>query len=65
MITKEIAMTQPHELWHSFLKNADGTPMRVRSSGQHCAAMPGRHLGKRVAIKNLPPDVQKFVKQSF
>jgi hypothetical protein len=34
MIAKEIALTRPNELWHSTLKNADGTPMRVRSSGQ-------------------------------
>jgi hypothetical protein len=40
-------------------------PFHPQGFGQHCAAMPGRHLGKRVAIKNLPPDVQKFVKQSF
>ena len=34
MITKEIAMTCPREMWHNTLKNADGTPVRLRSTGQ-------------------------------
>lgn len=34
MITKEIALTQPRELWHVSLRNAEGTPLRCRSNGQ-------------------------------
>lgn len=36
MITKELALTLHigQELWHSTLKNADGTPSRVRISGK-------------------------------
>ena len=34
MITKEIAMTQPREMWHNTYTNADGTPLRVRSNGK-------------------------------
>jgi hypothetical protein len=34
MITKEIALTQPRELWHTTLRNADGTPLRCRSNGK-------------------------------
>ena len=33
MITKEIAMTHPAEMWHNTYTNADGTPLRVRSNG--------------------------------
>lgn len=33
MITKEIALTQPREMWHITAKNADGTPLRCRSNG--------------------------------
>ena len=34
MITREIALTQPRELWHVSLRNADGTPLRCRSNGR-------------------------------
>jgi len=34
MISKEIALTQPSEMWHVSLKNKDGTPVRCRSNGQ-------------------------------
>jgi hypothetical protein len=32
---------------------------------QHCSAMPGRHLGKRIKFEDLPEDCQKLVKQDL
>lgn len=43
----------------------NGAPFHPQGIGQHCAAMPGRHLGKRVALKELPADCQKLVKQDL
>jgi len=40
-------------------------PFFPQGFGQHCTAMPGRHLGKRVAFKDLPPDCQKLVLQDL
>ena len=31
--------------------------------GQHCTAMLGRHLGKRIAFKDLPVDCKKLIQQ--
>ena len=36
-------------------------PFHPQGFGQHCAAMPGRHLGKRVPFVLLPVDCQKVV----
>lgn len=36
-------------------------PYAPQGFGQHCIAMPGRHLGKRVAFKNLPEKCQSLV----
>jgi hypothetical protein len=40
-------------------------PFHPQGFGQHTAAMPGAHLGKRVCWSGLPPDVQQFARQSF
>ena len=36
-------------------------PFHRMGIGQHGAAMPGRHLGKRIAFRQLPKDCQKLV----
>jgi hypothetical protein len=33
--------------------------------GMHCSAMPGKHLGRRVLLQDLPTDCQKAVKQAL
>ena len=40
-------------------------PFHPQGFGQHCAAMPGRHLGKRIKFEDLPEDCQKLVKQDL
>ena len=40
-------------------------PFHPQGYGQHCSAVPGRHLGKRIAFKDLPPDCQTLVKQNL
>ena len=38
-------------------------PFWPQGFGQHCTMKLGRHLGKRIAFKDLPEDCQKLVKQ--
>jgi hypothetical protein len=40
-------------------------PFHPQGIGQHTSAVAGKHLGRRVAWAELPPDVQKFARQSF
>lgn len=44
---------------------ADAQPFHPQGFGQCVTAMPGTHLGKRVHWRTLPPDVQRFARQSF
>lgn len=50
MITKDIAMTQPSELWHMTEKNRDGTPVRCRSNGK-CKTWKTRPEEFRLPVK--------------
>jgi hypothetical protein len=43
----------------------DSRPFHPQGVGMHCAAMPGRHLGKRIPFSTLPPDCQKAVLQDL
>jgi hypothetical protein len=36
-------------------------PFHPQGGGQHCSAMPGRHLGRRIALAALPADCQMLV----
>lgn len=36
-------------------------PYAPQGFGQHCTAMPGRHLGKRIKLSELPKDCQLLV----
>jgi len=36
-------------------------PFHPQGFGQHCTAMPGRHLGKRIGLHDLPPDCRQAV----
>jgi hypothetical protein len=40
-------------------------PFSPQGVGQHTTAMPGRHLGKRVRLADLPPDCQKLVRSDL
>ena len=40
-------------------------PFHPLGFGQHCTAMPGRHLGKRIPFESLPKDVQKMVHMDY
>jgi len=40
-------------------------PFHPQGFGQHCTAMPGKHLGKRIPFAQLPPDCQKLVCQDL
>lgn len=60
--------------WAKEERERDGTfnsigasehPFAPQGFGQHGAAMAGPHLGKRVKWADLPPDVQRFARQSF
>lgn len=44
---------------------ASENPFHPQGFGQHVAATPGPHLGRRVAWSDIPPNVQAFARQSF
>lgn len=43
----------------------DDRPFHPQGIGMHGAATPGRHLGRRILLSNLPPDCQKAVRQDL
>ena len=40
-------------------------PFHPQGFGQHIEASPGSHLGRRIAWADLPPDAQRFARQTF
>lgn len=40
-------------------------PFHPQGFGQHCSAMTGRHLGKRIKFEDLPEPCQRFLKQNM
>ena len=40
-------------------------PFHPQGFGQHCTAMPGPHLGKRIRFSALPEDCRKLVMQDL
>ena len=40
-------------------------PFHPQGFGMYGSAMPGRHLGKRIAFEQLPQDCQKLVEQDL
>jgi hypothetical protein len=40
-------------------------PFHPQGFGQHSECMLGRHLGKRIDSKDLPPDCQKLIRQDL
>lgn len=43
----------------------DETPFHPQGIGSHCGAMPGSHLGRRVAFEVLPVDCQRLIRQDI
>lgn len=40
-------------------------PFHPQGFGQHTTAMPGKHLGRRIAFESLPADCQQLVRQDL
>lgn len=40
-------------------------PYAAQGFGQHCTAMPGKHLGKRIKLSDLPEAARKFVEENI
>lgn len=61
-----IYMDQPERLPNTFAAvGMNATPFHPQGFGQHCTAMPGRHLGKRIPFESLPEDCQRLVRQDL
>ena len=43
-------------------RGMDSTPFHPQGIGMSCTAVPGRHLGLRVNLKDLPADCQQLVR---
>ena len=57
-----VFMDQPGRSPHMFAAvGMNGSPFHPQGFGKHCAAMVGRHLGKRVPFASLPDDCRKLV----
>ena len=61
-----VFMDQPERAANTFAAlGMSERPFHPQGFGQHCSAMPGRHLGRRIAFEQLPADCQKLVKQDL
>lgn len=61
-----VFMDQPEHPAPSFaVLGMSEHPFHPQGFGQHCTAMPGRHLGKRIKFEQLPPDCQRCVLQDL
>lgn len=40
-------------------------PFHPQGYGMHCSAMPGRHLGRRIALAQLPDPCQRLVRRDL
>lgn len=43
----------------------DENPFHPLGFGQHTSAMPGRHLGKKISLDDLPEEARGFVLQNI
>jgi hypothetical protein len=61
-----VYMDEPENKLNTFASvGMNGELFHPQGFGQHSAAMPGKHLGKRVAFATLPEDCQKLVLQDL
>lgn len=56
-----VYMNQPESLGLYGARGMSENPFHPQGFGMYCSAMPGRHLGKRIAFEQLPPDCQRLV----
>lgn len=54
---------QGHNMYAAVSMNA--SPFHPQGFGQHCTAMVGRHLGKRIAFADLPVDCRRLVERDM
>jgi hypothetical protein len=59
-----IYLDEPERAANTFAAvGMNAEPFHPQGIGQHGSAMPGRHLGRRIALADLPADCQKLVQQ--
>lgn len=58
-----VYMFEPERSGLYAARGMNAHPFHPQGIGMSCAAMPGRHLGRRVAFTSLPVDCQKLVRQ--
>lgn len=57
-----VYMDQPENAPNTFAAlGMSSDPCHPQGFGQHCSAMPGRHLGKRIQFNELPFECQRLV----
>lgn len=57
-----VYMDQPERRPNTYAaRSMNAEPFHPQGIGMYCTATPGRHLGKRVKLTNLPKDCQKLV----
>ncbi len=58
-----VYMDLPERSWNNTFQAVamNCEPFHPQGFGQHCTAQPGRHLGKRIALTDLPEDCQRLV----
>ena len=60
-----VFLDQPEQCPKTFATLAmNHEPFHPQGFGQHCVAMLGRHLGKRIDSTELPKDCQTFIRQN-
>lgn len=61
-----VYLDQPERSLKTFAAvGMNSAPFHPQGFGQHCTAMPGRHLGKRIPFASLPADCQKLVNRDL
>ena len=57
-----VYMAEPERGHNTFAAvGMSADPFWPQGFGQHCTAMPGKHLGRRILFSALPDDCQKLV----
>ena len=62
VVYMDVPKTQRGTFWSVGMSSS---PFHAQGFGQHCTAMPGRHLGRRIRFADLPADCQKLVTQDL
>lgn len=60
-----IYMDQPEGMGLYGCRGMSEHPRHPQGFGMYGSALPGRHLGKRIAFEQLPQDCQKLVEQDL